>query len=382
MVDGGSDAKPDSQSSQSAAKAAGAPTDALLAFVDAAATQAKQRELGQPDPGVSVSFALGWQLAELYRPDRRGGGAPAAADDLPGISRLDSVELQQMSLDQLQAGITKLQASITGAGLGCPNVADFAAGLRGMSDGAARAESIRDFHVRLLATLTAADFRLGKAYGLGRALADTTRDAANYATELGWYRVATLTAWIRELASALPPHAAHPVADSLESWSRWASSAGAADQDTRRKLRAQGRVWRSLLSGEKQATDMLETSDYLRAGEGMLQRTGALAVGFLARYWWLALLIVVLFGVGVGLIATSDSGAGIGAGAAGVLASLGLSWKGIGTSLGTVASRLEQPLWKAELDTVIYERITPQTIVDTQRSVDRGPDEPSLVAGI
>jgi hypothetical protein len=29
---------------------------------------------------------------------------------------------------------------------------------------------------------------------------------------------------------------------------------------------------------------------------------------------------------------------------------------------------------------VIYERITPQTIVDSERAVLRGPDEPSLAA--
>ena len=41
--------------------------------------------------------------------------------------------------------------------------------------------SLKAFHVDLLSTLTAADFRLGKAYGLGRALADTTVAAAEAA---------------------------------------------------------------------------------------------------------------------------------------------------------------------------------------------------------
>ena len=47
--------------------------------------------------------------------------------------------------------------------------------------------------------------------------------------------------------------------------------------------------------------------------------------------------------------------------------------------MGTAASRAEQPLWHAEIDTVIYERITPNEIVK-HHSQTRGPDEPSLVA--
>ena len=38
------------------------------------------------------------------------------------------------------------------------------------------------------------------------------------------------------------------------------------------------------------------SSDYLRAGEGMLERTGALAVKFLRHYWWLVLTVIVLLG--------------------------------------------------------------------------------------
>ena len=58
-----------------------------------------------------VAFSLGWQMAEVYRPDRRGGSKPAAEDDLPGISRLSAAELQEMGLLQVQAGITKLRPS-------------------------------------------------------------------------------------------------------------------------------------------------------------------------------------------------------------------------------------------------------------------------------
>jgi hypothetical protein len=73
-----------------------------------------------------------------------------------------------------------------------------------------------------------------------------------------------LAAWIRELATAFPPHAVHAVAESLATWSRWAGGSPDPDEATRRQLSAQGLLWRSLLSGEKHATDMLEPIDRRR----------------------------------------------------------------------------------------------------------------------
>ena len=357
------------------------PSDAATAFYEAATAQVKRSDLGRPDPLVSVAFALGWQMSEVYRPERRAIRTPPASQhDLPGISRLTEVEFQRMGLDQVQAGITKLATRIVNAGLELPDAEQFGDSLTDESDPVTRQQTIRASHVRLLSTLTAADFRLGKAYGLGRALADTTRDPPDYVTELGRARIATLTGWVRVLASALPDHAAHSVADSMEAWSRYVSGAGRYDKDTQAKLRAQGELWRSLLSGEKQPTAMLETSDYVHAGEGLLQRSAALAGSFLKHYWWLVALVVILFVGGIVVIAVSGSATAVVAGAGSVLASLGISWKGIGNTLGTASARLEQPLWQAQLDQAVYERITPQTIVDSQAAVRRGPDEPSLDA--
>jgi hypothetical protein len=351
------------------------PSDALSSAFETAAAQFRENAVG--DRRVMVAFALGWQMAEVYRPDRRTGTHAAALLDLPGISRLTGAELQELGLFQVQAGITKLRDAICDAGLDVPDAEHFGERVKAIDDPHARGQAIRDFHVKLLATLTAADFRLGKAYGLGRALADTTRLPPDWRSELATYRVATLAGWIRELASALPPHAAHAVAQSLEAWSRWAQS---ADSHDTRQLAAQGRLWRSLLSGEKRAMDVLETSDYLRAGEGMLQRTAALSGRFLRHYWWLVLVALALLGIGVWLIVGPGSGAAAGLGGATIFASLGLSWKGIGSSLGTAGARIEQPLWQAELDQAVYERITPDEIVQSQRGHKAGPDEPSLGA--
>jgi hypothetical protein len=354
-------------SSSSAADVSGVgdPTEATVAFLSALSAGVKKDALTAGDARVTAAFALGWQMAELFRPDRRSKGVSASAGDLPGISKLTRSELQALGVDQVGAGIAKTGPSIIAAGLIPPDVAKLAIALTTASD-TERTSLIRAFHVELLSTLTAADFRLGKAYGLGRALADTTRDPPEYKDELGWPRVTTLTGWIRELATALPPHAANPVAESLEAWSRAVAAGKVDDSSARRDLAAQGRVWRGLLSGERRATDVLEADDYVRAGVGMLRRTGGLALGAIAKYWWLALIAVVVFAVGIGLITTSGNGLGIGAGAAAVLTSLGISWKGIGTSLGSATGKVEQPLWEAELDTVVYQRITGTAIIECQ----------------
>jgi hypothetical protein len=119
-----------------------------------------------------------------------------------------------------------------------------------------------------------ADFRLGKAYGLGRALADTCRkpsDAATLKTELGRNRVANLLGWLDDLSSALRAHAAHSVAESLGRCCDWSEDHGVADVDQRTlaTLRRQGEPWRALLSGEKRATETLEIDNYLDAAQDL-----------------------------------------------------------------------------------------------------------------
>lgn len=356
----------------------GAPTDAFLSLAETLTKRAKEADAGRADERVVAAFALGWQMAEVYRPDRGRRSTPAEDDDLPGISDLTVGELEEMGLDQIQAGITKLADPILWAGLYLPDAQRFEEYLSGIHDGNERKRAIREFHVDLLSTLTAADYRLGKAYGLGRALADTTRHPLDYRKELGEYRIATLASWTRELASVFGPHAARPVAQSLEAWSRSVNGAGADNEDAPKQLAAQGRLWRSLLSGEKRATEVLETSDYLRAAERTLQRSAALSMRFVKHYWWLLAIVVVLFVVGFVVIVTASGAAAIVAGAGPLLASFGLSWVGVGSALGAATERLGEPVWQAELDTVIYERITPQGILRSQGTVVATPEEPSL----
>jgi hypothetical protein len=346
---------------------AGSPTQALTAFADTALADAKLAARGDPDWRVSEAFALGWQMAEIYRPDAPAQAAAPQAGDLPDLSQLSSAEWDEIGLFQLQSGISKLSEAIAVAGLEIPDAQQFSEQLRPLA-AEDRVAALRNFHIGLLATLTAADFRLGKAYGLGRALADATRLPGNYHVELQSSRVSVLAAWIRQLATAFPPHASHAVASSIERWSAWAAnppqSGEASEAQVLPHLPSQGRLWRSLLSGEKRGVDMLHQTDYLTAGEQLIKNAGALAVRFLRHYIWPCLGALALLIAGIVVMFVAGNPAGIVSGAAAIAAGLGFGWKTIGTSLGGAAARVEAPLWGAALDEVIYQRITPRQLIE------------------
>jgi hypothetical protein len=115
----------------------GSPSDALTAIADSAVKEVKLAEAGRPDPLVSVAFALGWQMAEIYTPDRFHDDDSADGDgahDLPGLSLLRPEEWEEIGLYQVEAGITKLGEVIRRAGLTVPNAQHFADRIRLLSD--------------------------------------------------------------------------------------------------------------------------------------------------------------------------------------------------------------------------------------------------------
>ena len=355
---------------------------------------------------MQVAFALGWHVAELYRrraapihratdaapesnagaadpheadPDSAaqaatGGAEPAAGPaegahargpNLPGISRLTAAELDTLHLDEIRVDVAALSRRIVHAGLRVPHL-PHSSDLAGRHADA-RYDRCRELHVSLLSILTATDFRLGKAYGLGRALADTSReahDAATLAEQLGGGRIANLRSWVGDLTSALPAHAGHAVDRSLDYWEQWAQAAPAEklDGDPLRTallaLRRQGELWRSLLTGEKQGTDLLELDDYVAAAGNAMRRASAVCGRFLLRFWWVVLVVVVLAAGGVTLILVADRTTNILAGAGALIASAGITWRTTSATLGSVFTKIEGPVWGAELDQAIVYALT------------------------
>jgi hypothetical protein len=318
-----------------------------------AAAEAAPADTGQPTAGMA--FALGWQVSELFRADLRHRSEPRDGD-LPDLGSLSDDQRRQISVDQVQAALSQLEPAIQRAGLSSPagELTTVRTALKNWdTDGQ---PAVGTLHVKLLGTLTAVDFRLGKAYGLGRALADTCRkptDAAGVRHELEPYRVAKMLAWLDELSTALPPHAAHCVYTSLTQWRDWAGT----EQPDDATLMRQGELWRTLLSGEKRGTEMLEIRNYLHATSKVAARMSSIVGRVLLHFWWLVLIVVALI-AGAVVLFIEGGGSHVVAGAGALVAGLGLGWKGVGGALGKLAGRLEQPLWGAVLDVAIADAIT------------------------
>jgi hypothetical protein len=232
------------------------------------------------------------------------------------------------------------------------------------ADADARRGAAAELDTKALAVLSATDMRLGKAYAVGRALLTLTSRPdpdVTLKSHLTTPAVAPVVAAIDDLGSALAPHAGHSVRASIHEWraSLEARSDVAPENDeTWLQLARQGELWRALLSAEKSGTDMLEIEDYLDAAERLSRRMRKLGWTVLKRFWLLVLLVVALFAGGVALIVATDTDAAVVAGAGTILASLGLTWRGLGRSLGALAAKLERPLWGAELDVAITQAIT------------------------
>lgn len=338
---------------------------------------------GRPTPPrapVHLAFSLGWHVAELFHADvplATPEPAPAPVDRLPGFGVLAALTRARATFQEIEVGVWELRANASSAASLGQVGALLAAEHR--SGGEVRA-AVLELHVGLLIGLTALDFRQGKAYGLGRALAATSLlpsagDWAKFADAFAPYRLSTVAGWLSDLKSLFPAHAADGVRRSLWAWADWTKhpaitvwsevSGTAAPQRpvdwkspadlgrVTRAVRRQGEVWRSLLSGEKQPLDLLSADDYVAAGERLFVRLGGLVAGYARRYRvWLAAAAVAVAAVLVAL-AWSGAAATVTAGVVALAGAVGVTWKGIGSTLGTAVEEARGPLWDVELSAAV-----------------------------
>jgi hypothetical protein len=335
----------------------GVPDEATKAL-GAALVKGLQAKPAAGDLDVCDAFALGWQMAQLYRPENL-SRPKHSSHDLPGVGSLTGVQRAEILVAQVEAAVVKVKQPLSEAELTPPDLAALQAAVKEPKE--QRQAAVLAVHEKLLSVLTAADYRLGTAYGLGRALADTClkpHDAKTVREELSPYRVANLLGWLDALSSSFPAHAANPVASSLECWQAWAKTADDAAIDAELgQLRQQGRLWRAVLSGEKHATSLLEIDGYLEASRDLAHRLRQIALGAARRFPVLVTVILVLLGVGVWLVVEGSTSSLLG-GATSLLVALGLTWKGLGTTVGKLAEHAEQPLWGAAVDTAVSGAIT------------------------
>ena len=119
---------------------------------------------------------------------------------------------------------------------------------------------------------------------------------------------------------------------------------------------------------------MLKVSDYTEAADRLVERSREVLGASLRRYAGPLFAVAGLVVVGVAAASRLD-GAGEVIGVLGAAAAaLGVTWKGIGSTLATLASQLRAPLWGAELDYAIAVAIDrrPQAATTAIRAL---PDE-------
>jgi hypothetical protein len=319
--------------------------------------------IDSPLPSVAArigrAVALGWQVAQLFHsPVHRGpAGDPGRGDHLPGRSDFPGASQSVWLGEQIQSQVQQLMASPPQVLMEA--LADALAALTNPDRSRdATLDAVFTLHCRLLESLTVSDVLLGKAYGLGRAIAETSLLPANALTdeqraaqframfEAG--RLITIKDWLADLKTLLPGHTAYAVSRSLHDWHRWVAAApDTADWAAARSaVRIQGRLWRELLTGEKAARDILSLSDYLGAA-----RRGTMEL--IWRFWWVIVAAAILTG---GVIYAGSSLHGLPdlvrvagsvvwlAGAAAVFA------KGATAVLGQGLTHAEGWLWQTELD--------------------------------
>lgn len=323
--------------------------------------------------GVKLALALGWQMARLYESPVGEQADPKLKDDLPGLSELPSRARLKLGVEQADVALAEL-AVVLDTRASLPSTDELKAELaKQPADRDATRQAILDLHVDLLVRLTAADFRLGKAYGLGRALADTCRSPDGTPAQrrkslvhrLEPGRLRQLSGWLDDLKTVLPAHGAHAVCDSIERWRTWAESERLVELDavrlarTSRTLHRCGQRWRALLSGEKDARDLLEISDYVSAARGTLTDAGRIARSMLWQMRIPLVLATALIVAGLALMFLNRSSAQVIAGLGTVAGGLGVTWRSTSAWLGRVSLDLVDPLWEAQLDRVLGNILTP-----------------------
>jgi hypothetical protein len=247
---------------------------------------------------------------------------------------------------------------------------------------------IAEIHQVMLESLTVADYRLGKSYGLGRALAETTIIPCAIASgrglgghrskkqlgeafqagllgELESGRVFTLQAWLLDLRDWFPDHAADAVATTLGGWSLWAFRPtigkltfdwddDRAREGLERALRRQGDMWRGLLSGEKDPRNIVAANFYFAAMASVVRKMARLALQFLGTAIGLVLFLAVVVAIlALYFSSTTHSNTGTLAAVVGLLSALGITTGSIGASVQKAWSKAEDPLWEAEVSAAV-----------------------------
>lgn len=362
----------------------------------------KQTSTPRQQTDIDRAFALGWHVAELTHLQDDSPRPMEGPGVLKQIVNLDFDGRAKLLVDQITQGIAQLQVPAGSAKLTIP--AQLAA-LQQLTEGRdplSEADLVRvpSAHETLLTQLTAADYRLGKAYALGTQVGETVllgyvavRDGVDRAVVEQLFareRVALIAGQLHELKTEFEDHAADAVSTTLLDWSETAPI-WSAESDTAAKrllvandLYRQGAAWRSMLSGEKEATDYLNLVDYAKAIGDLLGEYAALArnVGFSGPTLvgaGVLVLLVALATVALDVVVSAQVQA-VYTALIGLAATVGITGATITASVKSALATAEGKLWETELSAAVAEAIdyvpvrNPESHVKGLRKVSRAEE--------
>jgi hypothetical protein len=304
----------------------------------------------------SRAFFVGWRLAQLYASPVHMAAVPAFASDkkggLPEIpEKLDQTQQARLIWVGLDTDISQLPGGTA------QEISDAKTTLRVQLqnsdyDELAISTGIAHLFKLTLTNVYVINPHLAKALVAGEQLAElvfgpAAQDSPLVAleTRLSEGNVERTCTLLAELQSAFPLRAAAAVAGSLMYWQRWMEANRDNGDATRQALLRQGELWRSLLTGENRADDLLGLDDYRQAFGDYTHQVILLA----RKYPLLWLLVATLLaGAGVGIWAIINYAPAGAAVIAGIIAAgagtLGITWKTVAATLGRASLLLERPM--------------------------------------
>jgi hypothetical protein len=322
------------------------------------------------DPVACTAFALGWEILALFRRASFGDGGEEEEGSLARLDTLSERQRTVLAADLIEANLGKLGDAPAAASL------VEQAGLERLRR-AVEAEpvdprelrgAVEKLHVDVLFALAAADLRLGRAYALGQALADTClrpQDRPSFDLAFGT-RLIRVKDWLADLASSFPPHSSRAVVLSLRAWEAWAAEPNLGGEPlawetdgpgVRQALRRQGEVWHDLLTYDKRGEDMLDTDHYLRAANSLVAAMASTVWRFLRPLRFPLAVATLLLAGGIALLLLTGAVGQVLGAIAVVAGAAGITGAGIRARLGKVAAQLQFRLWGAELDLAIAEAV-------------------------
>ena len=338
----------------------GTISDALTEFE----AQAEKLPAGPaPDPNVAVAYALGWAVGDALTCAKY-----QVFEHLVKVPEFDAPADQwELLVNQIISHCGRLNDHLesTRADFDLSTQLRTAATLRLGSSSVdvktavgAKSATAMELHTGILTVLWSVASPLAKSYQLGHDMeqmcatpvADqsTTVSASVKGHSTKVHRLLTA------LASKLPANAAHATDNSLRLWS---ASLSAGGEEAPGDLLRQGLRWHEVLAGEVSGKDGLRLTDYVAAADSVAGKLWQTARQVVARFKVWLIVAVLVAAAGIVLIVIGTRGT-IGAGITAVLATFGLTWKGIGDFFGRAAANAEDQLWDAEIDWAIAYRFT------------------------